>query len=1312
MPVYNYLEAYFKVGDQSCADGKRYSAINDGYLVDVIDRNEYNPAVTSMDLTAYAVVKLPLSWKEDLKTDLRVTGDGTEAMRARGKLVTFSELSTALGDSGLESEWRSGDVVPIQNGLELDESILKSTDILNPPVPDDNAISAGSASVGSGGTYATWVLAFADIANLTGDLTFIQVSDVTETATAAITEDLNGFTFTCTSNVHPNGDRNRGWYTEVNHDGRTVSLECEGPGNAVVEHLNFRRAVNATLASRSIVEVRSVNVSFLGTIRNNIFDGQDYVTGDLRIADSTPVMRVYGNLFVKSYRGLLVDPDDGNAESVYENNSAEGVIFAYRFNNNPGIARNLLAMDSDLAYESTSGLSVFTKCASNDSTGSEPALQDLDRDVQWAVAEIERITGALSWWKLDNSGADTKGSYNGVVTGAVGEIGFLSGTDRGLAFDGDDDNVNCGDITQLNNVSAFTFSGWLSSEDSAAVGTVLSKTIDSTHEIRLETISSTVMRVSIEDGSTAYGDFVNYTNQRPEENYHHLVLIYDGTGVTNANRLKVYIDNRQVTLAFTGTIPSATANLATADFIFGATANAFEGRLDNWRLYTTALDVTSVRDLSSQDRYQLPASGSVAISTLGVAAEYAIVLSNGASQAGTTIGAKGVLPVSTDPYAATVRRPLALVTVYWGGALLDNIRVSTGLGTSSNWLFGEIPLLANQIADEISTVPYKWFQCDNKTPLNQMRVAPGTASAAADNQVGWWGSEISDGAADFTNPQILVLETPSRLITTISVVGDDAYGEYPVDFRLQLFSGLGGGVLRYDKTVDGNGEVTWTDPAVLDFSNEAIGNATKTVLTINRWSDDDAVAKIVEFSSGPAKSVYDGDEIMSLSILEESELKDSTLPTGNISANELELSLNNVDNKFYPGNTGSSLHASVRKNRKIEVQLGLEIAETPVYIPMGTFWSGSWQTGEADPELSTAALDRMGRLRKSTFFSGLLYESQTIGALAETVLEDATLIMPDLTYTISTELYGTDYIIPFAWFKKQSHFDALKIISEAALGRVYADRTDVIRFEAPAEPGIEDLEITADNYFTRKQPEDSDDVANRVEVTTQPLIAEHSDKIYSSSEVLSLAGGEAKTYTIEYKEQPAALDVTIIAEDSGSSGFVGSVNAITYAWGADVTVFCSVSGDFKIKVSGNAYTINGAVVITETDANSQLEYGEQRFELKKNALIQTEALARTVAQKLLDSFKDPAKDVELDWRGNLAVGLDSIIRVPDYVRGTVSSKADYTIYKQKTLFDGTLRSTTNARRVRVVETVILQDTDDSGYILQDTDDSGILIYQG
>jgi hypothetical protein len=66
----------------------------------------------------------------------------------------------------------------------------------------------------------------------------------------------------------------------------------------------------------------------------------------------------------------------------------------------------------------------------------------------------------------------------------------------------------------------------------------------------------------------------------------------------------------------------------------------------------------------------------------------------------------------------------------------------------------------------------------------------------------------------------------------------------------------------------------------------------------------------------------------------------------------------------------------------------------------------------------------------------------------------------------------------------------------------------------------------------------------------------------------------------------------------------------------------------------------------------------------------------------LQYFKDPRRDLELDWRGNPSLELNDVIMVDDYVRGTGldENKGYYYITQQELEYAKSLRARLSGRR--------------------------------
>lgn len=399
---------------------------------------------------------------------------------------------------------------------------------------------------------------------------------------------------------------------------------------------------------------------------------------------------------------------------------------------------------------------------------------------------------------------------------------------------------------------------------------------------------------------------------------------------------------------------------------------------------------------------------------------------------------------------ASPRRWIPRVEITWTDPFID----STVVASASN--INRIDRSA-QAANGRNLSTRKWAH------LSTDLVADGTFYPMPDDiygdEMGYFSATACDGSAEW-NPLFaprLTVEFAARPVLGLSVYGDNQYNEYPVDFSISIY-GNGVDALLYSVDILGNDSVSWNQ----SIENEHIIAAERMVLSITKWSSPDRVAKITEFYTAIVEE-YTGSDIVSMSLLEEREIADGSLPVGNISANELDLELqnitqvqagDNVPDPFSYENSASFLKNVLKKNRRIRAWVGLELPDNSVeYLPLGVFWSGDWQVSERSAIVSTSARDRMESLRKAEYSTSAILENTTLYALASAVLAAAVsdIPAPDLVYEIDPELL--EYSVPYGYFPRQSYFKCLQQIAGACMGQAYMTRGDVLKITGPSFQG-------------------------------------------------------------------------------------------------------------------------------------------------------------------------------------------------------------------------------------------------------------------
>jgi hypothetical protein len=290
-----------KVGDQT--DDNPSEGLRDAYPANVIDDNDWGHKVDISDWSkkVYAHIIVPRSQKSRYLNMLENNGKTGIERRERINKINLQKLSVVLGDSNIETEWRSERSVPIYDirGKNIDSCVeITGTRDVSIHIPDGNSIFEGAFSVGSGGDYTTWLGAYGDVpsSGLTDNLTFTQISAITETAGFTSFSKLNGFTFKATSNVKPLGNRNGGWITSINHTSNAFRFATGSSvgGKHEIDGLSFKKI---TSSSGRMIYCSTSDATI--HLHDSVLDGNLWSNELIHMVSSTG-NEIYNNLFLRT----------------------------------------------------------------------------------------------------------------------------------------------------------------------------------------------------------------------------------------------------------------------------------------------------------------------------------------------------------------------------------------------------------------------------------------------------------------------------------------------------------------------------------------------------------------------------------------------------------------------------------------------------------------------------------------------------------------------------------------------------------------------------------------------------------------------------------------------------------------------------------------------------------------------------------------------------------------------------------------------------------------------------------------------------
>ena len=190
--------------------------------------------------------------------------------------------------------------------------------------------------------------------------------------------------------------------------------------------------------------------------------------------------------------------------------------------------------------------------------------------------------------------------YNsGLVISAGGGAPFAN--TKSLSFDGVDDYVSCGNITELSGASSFTISGWYKQSTLDVVNYMFGSYIDASNRVLIYTWSNGLMNFQFNKLGAAYYARFDYSTVVTAGQWFHFSVIYDGGGATNANKVKIYIDGVSQTLSFIGAFPTS-APIGTNTTTIGKVSDAaqtWNGSIDEVCLLDRVVTPTEIVTLST-----------------------------------------------------------------------------------------------------------------------------------------------------------------------------------------------------------------------------------------------------------------------------------------------------------------------------------------------------------------------------------------------------------------------------------------------------------------------------------------------------------------------------------------------------------------------------------------------------------------------------------------------------------------------------------------------------------------------------------------
>ncbi|PIR83826.1 hypothetical protein COU18_02465, partial [Candidatus Kaiserbacteria bacterium CG10_big_fil_rev_8_21_14_0_10_51_14] len=213
-------------------------------------------------------------------------------------------------------------------------------------------------------------------------------------------------------------------------------------------------------------------------------------------------------------------------------------------------------------------------------------------------------SGLVGHWTFDGNDmtsnvADVSGNgHNGILSGFTSTTTAIGKFGQALQFGGDDEYVSMGDVDDLDELTQLSFSLWVNRSSAAdAWSAFISKMSNSSNGWGIQRNGSgDGLFLSFRNSDSSNG---NTTTGLPLDAWTAVTVVYDGSGSTNADKLKLYINGVNTSLSYTGTIPSSlpatTGSLNIGKHQFESLY--FGGQIDDVHVYNRALSASEVKQL-------------------------------------------------------------------------------------------------------------------------------------------------------------------------------------------------------------------------------------------------------------------------------------------------------------------------------------------------------------------------------------------------------------------------------------------------------------------------------------------------------------------------------------------------------------------------------------------------------------------------------------------------------------------------------------------------------------------------------------------
>lgn len=310
-------------------------------------------------------------------------------------------------------------------------------------------------------------------------------------------------------------------------------------------------------------------------------------------------------------------------------------------------------------------------------------------------------------------------------------------------------------------------------------------------------------------------------------------------------------------------------------------------------------------------------------------------------------------------------------------------------------------------------------------------LADGTFQKTAGKPFGGEFGEEFRGDVDY--PKFSVTFLP-RFVSQIRAYFDDKLQEWAVDFDVLVFDADG---LQSTTSITGNTSVQFEQELLVP-----VLNATEVQVIVKKWSIPFEKAKLIESFTSVFEE-YDSSQIESVEILEEVIGDRSLSPIGNLTANQCNMTLLNLNRKFDNDNLDSVLAGRVIKNRRVQPFFQLNDLVNDI-VPGGIFYTNEWRVRNESLTAELSAQDIISLMGQSEYRNSQFINPSTDQQFTFTTTADFN------TFSFDNVIVGTDEIL----FAGESIFCDDSIVPQSLYGEEYGQEFQGAKYCGTAQRSV------------------------------------------------------------------------------------------------------------------------------------------------------------------------------------------------------------------------------------------------------------------